>query len=221
MDTADPTTLRKGSSQAPVLAYRNVIKRFGSFVALAGVSAEVRKGEVVCLIGPSGSGKSTLLRCTNGLELIDDGRIILDGELLPRDWEGMRRVRQRMGMVFQNFELFPHKTALGNVTIGPMTVLGLSREAAEKRALALLEKVGLADKAASYPTGAICPRNPNRPWSRPWQRPLAGQGPPGGPVTARQSETLLVAPRIFGCSSAHTRCSDPGDPGIAEREHLA
>ena len=152
MDTADRTILRKGSSEAPVLVYRKVIKRFASFVALAGVSAEVRKGEVVCLIGPSGSGKSTLLRCTNGLELIDGGEIILDGELLPRDWEGMRRVRQRMGMVFQNFELFPHKTALGNVTIGPMTVLGLSREAAEKRALALLEKVGLADKAASYPS---------------------------------------------------------------------
>jgi polar amino acid transport system ATP-binding protein len=152
MSTADTMTARKGNGQAPVLVYRNVAKRFGNFIALAGVSAEVRKGEVVCLIGPSGSGKSTLLRCTNGLELIDDGEIALDGELLPRDWEGMRRVRQRMGMVFQNFELFPHKTALGNVTIGPMTVLRLSREAAEERAMALLAKVGLADKAASYPS---------------------------------------------------------------------
>jgi polar amino acid transport system ATP-binding protein len=145
-------TLRKGNTQQPVLSYRNVAKRFDSFVALAGVSAEVRKGEVVCLIGPSGSGKSTLLRCTNGLELIDDGEIMLDGKLLPRDWDGMRRVRQRMGMVFQNFELFPHKTVLGNVTVGPITVLQLPRVAAEQRAFTLLEKVGLADKAASYPS---------------------------------------------------------------------
>ena len=143
---------RRGDGDTPVLAYRNVGKRFDAFVALAGVSAEVRKGEVVCLIGPSGSGKSTLLRCTNGLELIDDGEIALDGKLLPRDWNGMRRVRQRMGMVFQNFELFPHKTVLGNVTVGPMTVLRMPRVAAEKRARDLLEKVGLADKAASFPS---------------------------------------------------------------------
>jgi polar amino acid transport system ATP-binding protein len=143
---------RKGASAPPVLSYRDVVKRFGAFTAVSGASMEVRKGEVVCLIGPSGSGKSTLLRCTNGLELIDDGEIALDGELLPRNWEGMRRVRQRMGMVFQNFELFPHKTALGNVSIGPMTVLRLSRTKAEQRAKAMLDKVGLADKAASYPT---------------------------------------------------------------------
>ena len=146
------TKRRKGASEPPVLTYRDVRKRFGSFVALAGVSMDVRKGEVVCLIGPSGSGKSTLLRCTNGLELIDDGEIGLDGELLPRDWEGMRRVRQRMGMVFQNFELFPHKTALGNVSIGPRTVLRLTRDDAERRAKAMLAKVGLADKTASYPS---------------------------------------------------------------------
>jgi polar amino acid transport system ATP-binding protein len=143
--------LPRRNTSAPVLEYRGVGKRFGDFVALTGVSAEVRKGEVVCLIGPSGSGKSTLLRCTNGLELIDDGEIALDGSLLPHDWDGMRRVRQRMGMVFQNFELFPHKTALGNVSVGPVTVLRMPRKDAERRALDLLEKVGLADKAASYP----------------------------------------------------------------------
>jgi polar amino acid transport system ATP-binding protein len=142
---------RKGAGTPPVLLYRNVVKRFGAFTAVSSASMEVRKGEVVCLIGPSGSGKSTLLRCTNGLELIDGGEIALDGELLPRDWEGMRRVRQRMGMVFQNFELFPHKTALGNVTIGPMTVLRMRRADAEQRAKAMLHKVGLADKTASYP----------------------------------------------------------------------
>ncbi|MBW4090104.1 MAG: amino acid ABC transporter ATP-binding protein [Proteobacteria bacterium] len=135
-----------------VLAYRDVHKQFGDFVALAGVSMEVRKTEVVCLIGPSGSGKSTLLRCTNGLESIDGGEITLDGQVLPRHGRGMRAVRQRMGMVFQNFELFPHMTALANVASGPLTVLRLPRGEAEARASALLAKVGLADKAASYPS---------------------------------------------------------------------
>jgi polar amino acid transport system ATP-binding protein len=142
---------RAGDS-VPVLAYRNVVKRFsGGPVVLNGISMEVRRNEVVCLIGPSGSGKSTLLRCTNGLELIDVGEVVFDGKALPRDWNGMRRMRRRMGMVFQNFELFPHKTALGNIAIGPMAVLGTSRETAEAQAQALLAKVGLADKAASYP----------------------------------------------------------------------
>jgi polar amino acid transport system ATP-binding protein len=132
-----------------MLEYDNVQKRFGEFVALAGVSMEVRTGQVVCLIGPSGSGKSTLLRCTNGLEMLDGGEIRLEGQPLPRDPRGMRAVRQRMGMVFQNFELFPHRTALANVMSGPVTVLRLSRTAAEQRARALLEKVDLSDKAMS------------------------------------------------------------------------
>jgi polar amino acid transport system ATP-binding protein len=136
----------------PVLAYRNVVKRFGDLTVLNGVSMEVRHKEVVCLIGPSGSGKSTLLRCTNGLETMDAGEITFEGQALPRDWSGMRRVRQRMGMVFQNFELFPHKTALGNIVVGPMTVLGASRDKAEQQARHLLTKVGLADKAESFPS---------------------------------------------------------------------
>jgi polar amino acid transport system ATP-binding protein len=135
----------------PVLVYRDVRKLFGNFVALAGVSTQVAKGEVVCLIGPSGSGKSTLLRCTNGLETIDGGEILFDGVALPRDEQGMRRMRRRMGMVFQNFELFPHKTALANVALGPKTVLGMAEEEANRRAETLLDKVGLADKAASHP----------------------------------------------------------------------
>ncbi|HEY2036445.1 MAG TPA: amino acid ABC transporter ATP-binding protein [Steroidobacteraceae bacterium] len=134
-----------------VLTYRDVRKVFGDFVALGGVSMEVRKGQVMCLIGPSGSGKSTLLRCTNGLESIDSGEILLDGVPLARDERGLRQMRRRMGMVFQNFELFPHKTALTNVALGPRIALRMEEGAARRRAEALLDKVGLADKAASYP----------------------------------------------------------------------
>jgi polar amino acid transport system ATP-binding protein len=137
---------------AGMLEYDNVSKRFGDFTALSGVSMQVHRGQVVCLIGPSGSGKSTLLRCTNGLELIDAGEIRLEGHAMPQDPRGMRAVRQRMGMVFQNFELFPHRTALANIMSGPLTVLRLSRTEAEQRAMALLAKVGLSDKAASYPS---------------------------------------------------------------------
>jgi len=131
---------RATAGGVPTVSYHDVRKRFGTFQALAGVSMEVYKGEVVCLIGPSGSGKSTLLRCTNGLELMDQGEIKLDGKVMPKNWDGMRRVRQRMGMVFQNFELFPHKTALGNVVAGPVSVLKQPKDVAEARAIALLKK---------------------------------------------------------------------------------
>ena len=107
----------------------------------------------MCLIGPSGSGKSTLLRCTNALETIDGGRVLIDGVPLPTDEREARKVRQRMGMVFQNFELFPHKNALDNVAIGPVTVLGMSEEKARERAMKLLDKVGLAAKAHNFPSG--------------------------------------------------------------------
>jgi polar amino acid transport system ATP-binding protein len=138
-------------TRAVVLDYRDVRKNFGNFVALDGVSLRVHKREVVCLIGPSGSGKSTLLRCTNGLERLDGGEISLDGVPLPRSETGMRDVRRRMGMVFQSFELFPHRTVIANVMMGPMTVLRLSRDEARQRAEVLLEKVGLAEKAESHP----------------------------------------------------------------------
>ena len=138
-------------NEAVVLDYRDVRKNFGTFVALNGVSMRVHKREVVCLIGPSGSGKSTLLRCTNGLEKLDGGEISLDGMPLPRTETGMRDVRRRMGMVFQSFELFPHRTVIENVMMGPVTVLRLSGGEARQRALALLEKVGLSDKAESHP----------------------------------------------------------------------
>jgi polar amino acid transport system ATP-binding protein len=134
-----------------VLRFDDVVKRYGPLIVLDGVSFEVGRGEVVCLIGPSGSGKSTLLRCTNALEGIDGGRILFDGVDLASRRSDPRQVRRRMGMVFQNFELFPHMTALGNVTVGPMTVLGTPRPQAEARARSLLAKVGLAEKALTYP----------------------------------------------------------------------
>lgn len=135
----------------PLISYEGVVKRYGAFTALAGVSLDVRPGEVVCLIGPSGSGKSTLLRCTNGLESIDGGRIVFEGEALPARPRDLYRMRRRMGMVFQSFELFPHLTALDNVACGPVTVLGTGRAAARALAASLLAKVGLADKAGSLP----------------------------------------------------------------------
>ena len=135
----------------PILSYRAVRKLFGQFVALDGVSLEIARGEVVCLIGPSGSGKSTLLRCTNGLETIDGGEIRFDGVPLPFNDAGARQIRQRMGMVFQNFELFPHKRVIDNVAIGPRIVLRMKDGLAVRRAEALLDKVGLSEKAGSYP----------------------------------------------------------------------
>jgi len=150
MNTALPH--RKNADQTPVVEYRDVHKRYGDFVALRSVSACVNRGEVVCLIGPSGSGKSTLLRTTNALEGIDGGVLYFDGQRLPEARADIRKVRQRMGMVFQSFELFPHKTVLENITLGPLTVLKVSDVQAHQQAMALLNKVGLADKATQYPT---------------------------------------------------------------------
>ena len=144
---------RKGAGEPPVVVYEDVRKLYGDFVALDGITVQVNKGEVMCLIGPSGSGKSTLLRCTNALETINGGRVLIDGVPLPTDEREARKVRQKMGMVFQNFELFPHKSALDNVAIGPVTVLGMSEDKARERAMALLDKVGLANKANNFPSG--------------------------------------------------------------------
>jgi polar amino acid transport system ATP-binding protein len=136
----------------PILTFENVVKRYGDLTALDGVSFQLRRGEVVCLIGPSGSGKSTLLRAANGLDAHDEGRILFDGHEVNANDISVRMVRRRMGMVFQNFELFPHLTVLSNVTIGPRTVLKIDADAAEERGRSLLAKVGLSDKVASYPS---------------------------------------------------------------------
>ena len=152
MTTPQSTAPRAKGGGLKIIRYRGVIKRFGSFTALNGVDLDVHAGEVVCLIGPTGSGKSTLLRCTNGLETIDGGDIEFEGALLPRDERVLRAMRARMGMVFQSFELFPHLTAQQNVVEGPRTVQKVSLAEANRRATAMLAKVGLADKAVNYPS---------------------------------------------------------------------
>ena len=130
----------------------HVEKWFGKLHVLQDVSLEVDRGEVVVVIGPSGSGKSTLCRCINRLEPIDGGRILLDGELLPEEGAALAQLRADVGMVFQSFNLFAHKSVIDNVTLGPIKVRHLSRKEAKERGMALLERVGIADKAQSYPS---------------------------------------------------------------------
>lgn len=140
------------TADEPILSAKDVKKSYGTVVALDGVSVTVKRGEVVCLIGPSGSGKSTLLRCLNALETVDGGSIAFEGKDIHAASASARTIRRRMGMVFQNFELFPHLTVFRNVTIGPTTVLKLDPERARERARRILAKVGLADKADVYPS---------------------------------------------------------------------
>ena len=126
-------------------------KRFGAHEVLKGVSLGVDAGEVVCLIGPSGSGKSTVLRCINGLESYEGGRVIAFGQQVDRNSKEIPVLRRRMGMVFQRFNLFPHRSVLANVMEGPVQVKGEAPPKVREEALALLTKVGLADKAEAYP----------------------------------------------------------------------
>ncbi len=133
------------------LAVHDVHKSFGRTEVLRGVDLEVAEHEVVCLIGASGSGKSTLLRCVNLLEPIDSGRIVVGDEEITARRVDVNRIRRRIGIVFQAFNLFPHMTVLRNVTLAPTKALGLSRAQAEQRALELLARFGLADKAREYP----------------------------------------------------------------------
>ena len=130
----------------------NLHKNFGDLEVLKNISTEIKKGEIISIIGPSGSGKSTFLRCINKLEEPSSGHIYIDGMDLMDKNTDINKIRERVGMVFQHFNLFPHMTVLDNLTLSPIMVKKESKEEAEKYALSLLEKVGLADKASSYPS---------------------------------------------------------------------
>jgi len=135
----------------PILRVEGLIKRYGTLEVLRGVDLTVRRGEVVVIIGPSGSGKSSLLKCLNRLEEPSGGRIFLDDSEITGKHADLPRIRRKVGMVFQHFNLFPHMTAIENVMEGPRTVLGLGRAEAEASARDLLAKVSLADKAQASP----------------------------------------------------------------------
>ncbi len=129
----------------------NLQKSFGKLDVLTGIDMEIKSGEVVVVIGPSGSGKSTFLRCLNRLEEPTGGKIYFEGEDITAPKCNINLHRQKMGMVFQQFNLFPHMTVLKNLTIAPIKLLGMSKEDADKKGMELLERVGLADKAEAYP----------------------------------------------------------------------
>jgi ABC-type polar amino acid transport system ATPase subunit len=140
-----------GKPPAMILA-QDIHKRFGDLEVLKGIGAEVDEREVVCLIGPSGSGKSTLLRCMNALEKFDEGRLTICGHDLTGSRTSLNAVRRDVGMVFQSFNVFPHMSVLDNLMLAPRKVLQVGKAEAKQRAMALLEKVGLVDKAGVYPT---------------------------------------------------------------------
>lgn len=135
----------------PIIQVENVYKFFGQLTALNDVSLNIGSGEKVVILGPSGSGKSTLLRSINRLEKIDKGHIIVDGQDITTPECNINDVRQELGMVFQSFNLFPHKTVLGNLTMAPMRLKKMSKDEAESIALELLKKVGISDKAHVFP----------------------------------------------------------------------
>ena len=134
-----------------IIEVKNLYKKFDAVDVLRGVSVDISRGDVVCVIGASGSGKSTFLRCLNRLEEPTSGSIIFDGVDLMSRGVDLNLHRQKMGMVFQQFNLFPHLSILKNLTIAPTMLKGVSREAAEEKAMQLLERVGLADRANDYP----------------------------------------------------------------------
>lgn len=135
-----------------MLVVKNLKKNFGENQVLKGIDEHIKQGEVVCVIGPSGSGKSTFLRCLNLLEEPTSGEIYLDGEQINAEKTDINKVRQKLGMVFQNFNLFPHKTVMENIILAPVNVMGKTAEESEKTGLELLKRVGLEDKKDAYPS---------------------------------------------------------------------
>jgi polar amino acid transport system ATP-binding protein len=138
-------------SERPALLLQNVHKSFGENEVLRGIDLVVEPHEVVCLIGASGSGKSTLLRCVNLVEPIDSGRIVVEGEEITAEGVAANRIRRRIGIVYQAFNLFPHMTVLRNITLAPREALKQNRQEAEENARALLDRFGLLDKQNEYP----------------------------------------------------------------------
>ena len=134
-----------------MIRIENLHKRFGKLEVLKGIDIDVEKGEIIAIIGPSGSGKSTFLRCINRLEEPTDGKIFIDGENILSKETNINKIREKVGMVFQHFNLFPHKNVIKNITLAPIKIKNYSIELAESKADNLLNKVGLLDKKYSYP----------------------------------------------------------------------
>jgi ABC-type polar amino acid transport system ATPase subunit len=145
---ADNTTT---TSNGHLVVLADVHKSFGSNVVLDGVSLDIDKGEAIVVAGVSGSGKSTMLRCINGLETVDSGDITFEGHSIPKAGKSIYKLRADIGMVFQNFNLFAHKTVLQNIMLGPIEVRGISESDAKERAEKLLERVGIPEKADQHP----------------------------------------------------------------------
>lgn len=141
----------ENNTKTPVIELKHIDKHFGELHVLKDISLTVNKGEVVVIIGPSGSGKSTLCRTMNRLETIDSGEIIIDGEHMPEEGKKLAQLRSEVGMVFQSFNLFAHKTILDNVTIAPIDVLHRPKKEAEEEAMRLLKRVGVDSQAAKVP----------------------------------------------------------------------
>ena len=146
-----PTIESESESVVPTVELRHVDKHFGQLHVLQDINLSVAKGEVLVVIGPSGSGKSTLIRCINRLETIDSGEILIEGTPLPQEGKELAALRAEIGMVFQSFNLFAHRTILDNVTMGPINVLKVPKKKAEEEALALLERVGVKEQARKVP----------------------------------------------------------------------
>jgi general L-amino acid transport system ATP-binding protein len=144
-------TTEKTLGENDIIVCEGVKKWFGDFQALKGVTTNIKEREVVVVIGPSGSGKSTFIRCINRLEVHQEGRIIVDGVELSSDVRNIDKIRSEVGMVFQQFNLFPHLTVLQNITLAPMWVRKKPREEAEATAMALLERVGIPEQASKFP----------------------------------------------------------------------
>jgi len=151
MSIADQALTEEMAARRDMIVCRGVKKWFGDFQALAGVDVTVKDREVMVVLGPSGSGKSTLIRCINRLEVHQEGEIIVDGVEMTNDMRNIEKIRSEVGMVFQQFNLFPHLTVLDNITLAPIWVRKRARVEAEAKAMELLERVGIPEQAGKFP----------------------------------------------------------------------